>query len=53
MVITEACYWGSPGFKSWQGRELLNLNKKELLIGIGIVTYIDRIQLKTNKKYFK
>ena len=51
MVITEACYQGSLGFKSWQGRELLkllNLNKKELLIGIGIVTYIDRIQLKTN-----
>ena len=24
MVSTAACYWGGPGFKSWQGREFIN-----------------------------
>ena len=32
MVSSAACYQGGPGFKSWQDRELLMLNKKELLI---------------------
>ena len=27
-----ACYHGGPGFKSWQGRELLILNKKGVIV---------------------
>ena len=30
MVSSAACYWGGPGFESWQERERFLLNKKEV-----------------------
>ena len=32
MVSMAACYWGSPGFKSWQGQKFINFRLKRKFI---------------------